>query len=224
MGWMNNWIYANEVPTATWRGQITIPRIMNLISLDPSNPQDPQYRVTSTPVPELESLRNPSEQFETSEPFIVPAQTLISLTDLASWSSTILELEIILEIRNQAQFSLCAYNNLGEESCFGYNATKWYLDRSKSGNVGFSGEYEQTLVATATREVFSEQVAIRLYLDVSSLEVFTDNGLIAMTALHYPSQPFDKIYINHWSSTGSSAEVKVIKANLWGLKCWYPEK
>ncbi len=30
MGWMNNWQYANEVPTKPWRGQMTVPRQLAL--------------------------------------------------------------------------------------------------------------------------------------------------------------------------------------------------
>ncbi|MGY0034745.1 glycoside hydrolase family 32 protein [Pedobacter sp. NJ-S-72] len=30
IGWMNNWLYANKVPTSTWRGATTLPRELKL--------------------------------------------------------------------------------------------------------------------------------------------------------------------------------------------------
>nr|WEI57518.1 putative GH32 family protein [Sinella curviseta] len=224
MGWMNNWIYANNLPTVTWRGQMTLPRQMNLKALDPNNVNDPRYRVTSTPVPELDSLRNPDQHLEITEPINIEPQTVITVTDLANFSTPLMELEVTVEIEGQIQdFSICAFNSAEEESCFGYNNTRhgWYLDRSKSGNVGFHNEFQQTLNALATREVNTEQVVIRMFVDVSSLEVFADEGLTSMTSLHYPSQPFDKIYINNWSSGESNAVLRISKLNLWGLNCWY---
>ena len=32
IGWMNNWAYANQIPTSTWRGSMTLPRELRLIS------------------------------------------------------------------------------------------------------------------------------------------------------------------------------------------------
>ena len=32
IGWMNNWQYAQDVPTSPWRGQMTMPRTLSLVS------------------------------------------------------------------------------------------------------------------------------------------------------------------------------------------------
>lgn len=217
IGWMNNWLYANNLPMEKWRGQMTLPRDLGLLHVN-----DNQYRLTSTPSPELAILRNHNQHVEHSEPFELAPQNVRNLLEGADFVNPLMEMEITLEIENNPLIAICAFNaDTSEESCFGYNATRWYLDRSKSGNTGFHGEFAATLVGYAAREVQSKEVTIRLFLDVSSLEAFTDQGLTSMTALHYPSQPFNSFYVNHWSERDSNARVNVLSYKIWGLDCWF---
>lgn len=50
LGWMNNWSYAQLVPTIEWRGAMTLPRELILKNTDHG------YRIYSLPVKELEQL------------------------------------------------------------------------------------------------------------------------------------------------------------------------
>ena len=34
IGWMNNWQYAQDVPTSPWRGQMTMPRTLSLVTTE----------------------------------------------------------------------------------------------------------------------------------------------------------------------------------------------
>jgi len=220
MGWMTNWAYAEATPNIAHRGQMTIPRQFSIRALDrPAG----QYRLISNPVPELESLRDPLQHLEHNEPFQVAPQNVVVLTEQANFTNPLMELEINLEVRGNPQLSICAFNDLSEEVCFGLNTTEWYLDRTKSGNTGFHDNFRNSLHPSAAREINNELITIKLYLDVSSLEAFADDGLTTMTALHYPTRPFDKFYINHWSEASSSATVRVNNFNVWGLQCWFPE-
>jgi len=47
IGWMSNWMYANQVPTETWRSACTIPRELRLVKLGAG------YKLASMPVHEL---------------------------------------------------------------------------------------------------------------------------------------------------------------------------
>ncbi len=62
LGWMSNWSYAQQVPTARWRSAMTVPRELSL-QLTPRG-----YRIASRPVKELEALRG--------EPHYVDAERL----------------------------------------------------------------------------------------------------------------------------------------------------
>ena len=51
IGWMNNWQYANQVPTSPWRGQMTIPRALSLKTYREG------VRLVQQPVAALRQLR-----------------------------------------------------------------------------------------------------------------------------------------------------------------------
>lgn len=219
IAWMNNWNYANKTPTRPWRGQMTIPRELGLQVL---NYTGNEYRVTSNPVPELISLRHPFKRLEQYNEFEMLPQTIIDLTEQADFQSPLMEIKLDLQMANNPQFSICAHNSVNEETCFGYNGSHWYLDRSKSGNFNkLNNLYSEATHAYAPREIKGTEVAIRMFLDVSSIEVFVDAGLTTMTALHFPSEPFDKLYIQHWSKSSTVASLKVKQYKLWALQCWY---
>ncbi|AWT34350.1 hypothetical protein GCM10008956_25280 [Deinococcus arenae] len=51
LGWLNNWVYANRLPTTPWQGVLTLPRELSLVQ------DGPEWALTQVPVPELEALR-----------------------------------------------------------------------------------------------------------------------------------------------------------------------
>ena len=57
IGWMNNWAYADRIPTGDFRGQMTLPRILTVERVG----QD--LRLKSNLAEEFENLRNPDEHF-----------------------------------------------------------------------------------------------------------------------------------------------------------------
>ena len=52
IGWMNNWSYANQIPTSPWRSATSVPRELALRTIDGSP------RLVQQPVRELRSLRS----------------------------------------------------------------------------------------------------------------------------------------------------------------------
>lgn len=218
IGWMSNWNYADKTPNQLHRGQMTIPRQLGLHVLDHDAKQ---YRLTSLPVPELAALRNPNQSYIQYDSVSVAPQTRIDLTEI-NFNSPTMEIEIDLEMKNNPQFSLCAFNDVDEEICFGFNSSHWFIDRSKSGHLNFSENYVKSLGAYAPREIIDESTSVRIFLDVSSIEVFTDFGLTTMTALFFPSKPLDKLYINNWGSAGLST-VTLKNLRVHGLTCWFGE-
>src|SRR5262249_53611188 len=51
IAWMNNWQYANEIPTAPWRGAMTLPRRV-ILRMTPDG-----LRIAQSPVASLMGLR-----------------------------------------------------------------------------------------------------------------------------------------------------------------------
>jgi sucrose-6-phosphate hydrolase SacC (GH32 family) len=215
LGWMANGHYAGAIPTTTWRGQFTLPRQLSLHALDAGSNQ---YRVKSKPPQEVESLRNPLQHIQLNQTYTVPSHSSVVLTD-QTFRNPSMEISVTLEIKNNPQFSLCAHNSFDEEVCFGYNATKWYLDRTKTGNTGFHDLFNSASFSTAQREVTNEEVTIKMFLDTSSIEVFADDGLTVMTELFFPTEVLDQVYIYHGSDATSGATLTLKKLDIWGLVC-----
>jgi fructan beta-fructosidase len=169
LGWMSNWVYANQVPTEKWRNAMTIPRELALKKISG------YILVTSKPVKELAKLA------------LKPI--LVSSTFTKTPEQYILEF-------NQSKiddYKIILSNDLGEQLLIGYDKNKkgYYIDRSKSGKVDFNPEFAK--IAYAPRVTNAEKTDVRLVVDKSSIELFADGGASVMTSIFFPSKPFNHI-------------------------------
>lgn len=178
IGWMSNWQYANEVPTTRWRSSSTIPRVLSLDKIGQS------FYVASTVPNELENAFRSFKKYhsggtkEVSFGQHLPQAYRLDLTDL-----------------KQQSFKVILSNDIGEELVIGYRQDKneYYIDRAKSGEVSFNAEFPKT--AFAQRLSANSTLSLQLYVDVSSVELFADGGLTAMTSLFFPKNPMTRIRI-----------------------------
>jgi len=187
IGWMNNWMYANEVPTSPWRGQMTLPRELSLQLLDG------KVWLASNPISELTELR--TGQIRERYNATLNAGSFLFLQDGISFRNSLLEVDINLSFKGNPWFAICFANYLEEEVCFGYKheEREFYMDRSKSGNVNFHPDFYQYV--RATRPGGKQSMNIKIYLDDSSIEAFADNGITAMTGLFFPTEPLFLVYM-----------------------------
>ncbi|MEZ4595112.1 MAG: glycoside hydrolase family 32 protein, partial [Chloroflexota bacterium] len=58
LAWLNNWQYANQIPTTTWRGAMTLPRELRLVQTEAG------IRLGQTAVPELTHLRQGEQSWQ----------------------------------------------------------------------------------------------------------------------------------------------------------------
>ncbi len=177
MGWMSNWLYAQVVPTTTWRSAMTLPRELRL------EKTGNELRIASWPVKSLLPFftgsvgsrgmgSSPYDLFTKMKPSGIPCQ--LSLSAL------------------KHSFSLRFANDAGEELLIGYDTKQdqYYIDRSKSGHTAFHADFPAR--SYAPRFSRSDTVKLSVVVDKSSVELFGDNGLTMMTAIYFPSDPFTK--------------------------------
>ena len=55
IGWMNNWQYANQIPTSPWRSAMSVPREIGLRTIDG------RTELVQSPIRELRTLRTGRE-------------------------------------------------------------------------------------------------------------------------------------------------------------------
>jgi fructan beta-fructosidase len=183
LGWMSNWDYANQLPTASWRNAMTIPRNLFL--------QEARSKVllASQPAQELEQLVK--RKYEVHH-LVVDSSS--SLTNMIKDTAG----RYILDVSGPADGSVAFVfsNTAGERLVFGYNAVKdqYYLDRSGAGRTdfhpGFNGIY------SAPRLTSSANLDLQFVMDRGSLEVFADGGLTVMTGVFFAQQPLTHVRVN----------------------------
>ncbi len=219
ISWMNNWDYSEVVPTELWRGQMTIPRVLELKRIDS------KIRLASTPAEELKKLRNSVEFYEKTAPLIIKSGTVYELTRDLSFVNPLLEIDAMVDTTlltsdSNAIFQICFSNSLNEEICVGYDygQNSIYLDRGNSGNVTFYANFGQR--ATAKRETKNKIIQLKLFLDTSAIELFADGGVTAMTALFFPTEPLSYITIE-FRSANTENEVSVRSITVQGLNSVY---
>jgi fructan beta-fructosidase len=202
IGWMSNWQYANKVPTIEWRNAMTIPWQLSLRKTDVG------YRITTKPVPELKSLR-------TSTADIPPTKISDSLDISAMLGNSAPLMELELEFDHPAgakgSFGVELSNTKGESYRIGFDAAgnQFFSDRLKAGDASFSEHFAKHM-STTSRSSGEKTIKMHLYVDVTSAELFADDGANVMTEIFFPSENFSFVKL---FADGSQANLIAGKAH-----------
>ncbi|MCM1483473.1 MAG: GH32 C-terminal domain-containing protein [Muribaculaceae bacterium] len=199
IGWMSNWQYAAEVPTMQYRSANTLPRDLSLFF-----DTDGQAYVASTPVPELDSMRD-RVVAQASNRSVGSKYSVYSLPEANGGIC-----EIVLDITPQkaAAIDMLLSNQAGEKTVIKYDAATdcISMDRTKSGITDFSREFP----AVTSCKVFTADgsVKLRLFVDRSSIELFANDGRAVMTNLVFPTAPYTSLSIK---AQGGNAKINSLK-------------
>ena len=183
IGWMNNWQYANVVPTKNWRGATTIARDLSL------EDKAGDFYLRSVPVKEMNAQFRPVYKKQ--------ALTLHKEIELSAYAKDLhgrLKLDFTFNTTKSIQVVLT--NKEGQKLLVGYDhQTKtYYIDRTHSGAAdfekGFAKKHSAPRIATAIN------ARISLILDVASAELFADDGLTVMTDIFFPKSLINGIKLS----------------------------
>jgi fructan beta-fructosidase len=188
IGWMSNWLYANLVPTETWRNALTIPRDLKLKHVGN------EIFLVSKPVPELSKIQ--------SKPAVIQHLRFTNNVDIAKKTGKVkFPCRLNLDLVEIKDFSLVIANEAGEEVVVGYDKkqNQYFIDRTKSGKTGFQKDFAARHFAP--RLTSSTKMNISVLIDVSSVELFADDGLTVMTSVFFPNKPYSQIHIQSSGNT-----------------------
>ncbi|MDO9373966.1 MAG: glycoside hydrolase family 32 protein [Ferruginibacter sp.] len=188
IGWMNNWLYANKVPTEKWRGAMTLPRELKLKQVGD------KIFLASEWAKEISKLE--------SAPVVAQNVVVNKRLDLATKVKNIsLPCRLDLSGIKAGDLSLVLSNNLGEELFIGYDKAKneYYIDRTKSGKLNFQEDFASRSVAP--RLAVGATMNMSLVLDIGSVELLGDDGLSVLTALFFPNKTYNKFTLKAPGST-----------------------
>lgn len=188
IGWMSNWAYAQDVPTDPWRSAMTAPRALTLTE------RGGAYRLASRPVRELDALVASTEDITASLP------------DGAVLDDSL----YVLDVEGDAlQGSVLILSNpKGEQVQILIEEHQIAVDRRASGLVGFSERFPG--VHTAPLEG-AEPQRLTVFVDLSSIEVFVNDGAVVMSELVFPTTPYRTVSVE---GTVDRATVRYLKT-IW---------
>jgi levanase/fructan beta-fructosidase len=154
IGWMNNWEYAHNFPTDPWRGAMTLPRELSLIS------RSGKVILAANPVVELNNYLGEN------------------LT--AGKSAELLEIKTTVSIGDGLSKKIRTSGENGSYFEFGYDAKSKsiFVDRSHAWQ-----EIESTYIHSAPITGDEKILDINVIVDRSSVEIFAAGGTYVLTDL-----------------------------------------
>lgn len=187
IGWMSNWLYAQQVPTKTWRSAMTTPRELSLKKTAHG------YLLHSLPP---KTVDNYFELDKEMKNISIPTDTILyaQAAGLAPLQATFAFKKPengIIEVRfsNDESFVSVGYD---------VESSSYFCDRTHAGldefYDGFAAYY------TAPDLSSSETIGFKILLDAASIELFSEDGSTNMTHILFPTSPYTQIEIRTYSS------------------------
>jgi fructan beta-fructosidase len=210
IGWMNNWDYANQIPTSPWRSAQSLPREVSLQTIDGG------VQLVQEPIAGLRRLR--------TGPVYSAHNELISEGSSAlpgrGFRGKLMEIEAEFEMGTATAFGFKVHVGNGEETVIGYDveAGEMFVDRNSSGIVDFNNLFTNNRTSFPSRETAplsapDGRISLHAFVDWSSVEVFGGVGQAVITDQVFPDPDSDGTEV---FAEGGSATLKSLR--IWPLK------
>lgn len=193
LGWMNNWLYANQVPTVAWRGATTVPRELSL------SEQDGRLIISSLPVKELSAFLG--------KPLMLSLGKGSTQNRKTAKIPSGKPFELTLETKDLSSFSISLLSSGSDKVIFGYEKVhnRFFIDRRNAGDASFNKEFSAVHYGSRISE--SSTISMKVLIDAASIEVFADNGTCVMTDIFFPKKPINSLEV----STNKGSGLKTLK-------------
>lgn len=180
IGWLSNWQYANIVPTTTWRNAATIARDVTIKRLGND------LFLASEPISELSEISSKSKVL-----FNVNVNQELDVTN--ELNKALLPFRLNISLDELKDFSVVLSNDQNDQVVIGFDkkSNQYFIDRSKSGIVDFHKEFAGRFIAPRISD--KNSMNLSLLFDVSSVELFADDGLSVLTSIIFPKKPLNHL-------------------------------
>ncbi|MBB2205310.1 glycoside hydrolase family 32 protein [Gluconacetobacter takamatsuzukensis] len=184
IAWMNNWDYADTLPTAPWRGQMTLPVQLALKTVDG------RPALVQAPAPQYDDLVRRQGIAAFADRDVGPGQTW-----RAPLGGPVLDIRVTLRRGDAAHAGIVVRQTpdgrTGTVISYDFLSGNLTLDRSRSGQVGFSPRF--SLAHIAHLPTPGGTVSLHLVIDRNSVELFANGGALRMTDLVFPPPGSDGV-------------------------------
>ena len=187
IGWMNNWQYAGAVPCTPWRSAMTLPRELSLVKTSEG------YLLSNKVVSEIgqiaESWQTANGTFDAGDAYHLRVSIPLDKNSVITLSNNDDEKIEISVLAAERKFAM--------------------KRNSTTGQTGFNSTFSiPTMQAPLNTE--GNNVTLDVYVDQSSVEIFTENGLASMTNLVFPRTIYNRLSITGADCTAQVRKLKSI--------------
>ncbi|WP_332603396.1 glycoside hydrolase family 32 protein [Arthrobacter sp. S2(2024)] len=175
IGWMNNWDYANSLPTSPWRSSMSLAREIELATVDGFP------RLVQRPVLPLDS-GEPARTIQNMELH----NSLLQLPDATPGSAQLIEAEILPGTARHIAFRLLGAPDGSAATVLSFDAltSRLTLDRRNSGNTAFHDKFSSA--ESAPVKLDGGALRLKVIIDQCSVEVFAQDGRVVLSDLVFP--------------------------------------
>lgn len=180
MAWVNNWAYANDIPSEGRRGMFSMPRKLSLVN------ENGKFHLVQKPV-YADNIHTEILTLKASE--LSEAKTL-------EMKSNSYRLNLTIDLANSKGVSIDLLKNGEEKSILSYDVAsqKLSFDRTKSGKVDFNKMFP----SVESMKVMPQNGTLKLdiFVDNSIIEIFANDGKAVLTDLVFPTTKGGKVSIS----------------------------
>ena len=184
IGWMSNWLYANQTPTETWRSASTLPRkiVLKKIAGD--------YTLFSYPIESFDAI------IETTSNKDV---TVAGKSKEVITNENLNQSEIRFKTASK-DFQLTFGNTEKEKLILTLmgQEKEFFLDRTSSGKSDFQEDFAG-VQQMPVPDLPDGEYEVRILMDRSSIEIFINEGQYVMTAQVFPNEFYSTLEIKNSS-------------------------
>lgn len=201
IGWMNNWQYANEIPSAPWRSPMSLAREVSLRTVNG------ELRLAQHVAEDLAVISGLSPVFKLGERKIAD-QTLL----LDGAAGSVQRIDVTFTPGTAKEFGLVVRGDGTQGTRIGIRPAEGliFVDRRDSGFTDFHDSFAS--IDTAPILPIDESYHLSIYVDHCSVEVFAQGGLVTMTELIFPAATSTDVALY---ATGGSATLDELNLIRW---------
>ena len=204
LGWMDNWLYAQQTPTTPWRGVMAFPRRLSLRFEHGAD------RLIQRPIAALAQLRGARRQLG---PFAArQARTLLTVPARGAAH----EIRAVLRLGASGRFVFTIGSREGRVVTVGYSAASGRFTVDRAGTYRFSRRFDSR--NSARLPGHPHRLEVNLIIDRSSVEAFVNRGELTAAERMFPRGGAYRVTIR---SNGARIE----RMSIWRLRSiWRDER
>jgi fructan beta-fructosidase len=201
IGWVNNWNYANDIPTTPWKGAMSLPRTMMVKKLGN------EWILLQQPPAAVQQLRQPM--------LLQLANRPIQHSMPIAANTIQCELAITLQPSGTGNSGLRLATGNQHYIEIGYDAARQelYIDRSKTAHQSFNKNFEKLNRYVVSLPLKNNLLTLRVLLDNSVVEVFANDGEAVLTAQFFAEKEETGMQL-----FADGGKAKLVNLQLWPMK------